>query len=100
MARYPREGQTRAAPHPCATLLGTGHPPELEMELAVLEEGQVSRGAGEVEALLPAGPVLVASSAVRRKKPCCRAPSGLMRAAGSYSCLLYTSDAADDWLVV
>lgn len=45
-------------------------PPELEMELAVLEEGQVSRGAGEVEALLPAGPVLVASSAVRRKKPC------------------------------
>lgn len=60
-------------------------PPELEMELAVLEEGQVSRGAGEVEALLPAGPVLVASSAVRRKKPCCRAPSGLIRAAGSYS---------------
>lgn len=65
-------------------------PPELEMELAVLEEGQVSRGAGEVEALLPAGPVLVASSAVRRKKPCCRAPRGLMRAAGSYSSMRST----------
>lgn len=60
------------------------------MELAVLEEGQVSRGAGEVEALLPAGPVLVASSAVRRKKPCCRAPRGLMRAAGSYSSMRST----------
>lgn len=89
MARSPGSGQTRAAPTR-PTPLGTGHPPELEMELAVLEEGQVSRGAGEVEALLPAGPVLVASSAVRRKKPCCRAPSGLMRAAGSYSSMRST----------